>query len=112
MFLAIGTKLLNHSSFRNYSKELKEDMCMFGIEKVIKGLKNYNFQFNNPFAWVTQAFFNAYLSVLNRHYKQINIKKDLMSKLAQELETYTGINPSSSLNRCIKSYLGSDAGED
>ena len=43
MFLAIGTRLSNHSSFRNYTKELKEDMLMFGIEKVIKGLKNYNF---------------------------------------------------------------------
>lgn len=108
MLLAIGTRLLNHSNFRNYTKELKEDMLMFGIEKSIKGLKNYNFAFNNPFAWVTQAFYNSYLSVLNRHYKHINIKKDLMAKLSQELETYTGMSPSSSLNRCIKSYLGND----
>lgn len=43
MLLAIGNKLLNHSNFRNYTKELKDDMLMFGIEKIIKGLKNYNF---------------------------------------------------------------------
>ena len=53
MLIAIGTKLLNHSNFRNYPKEVKEDMLMFGIEKIIKGLKNYNFAFNNPFAWST-----------------------------------------------------------
>ena len=108
MFLDIGNRLLNHSSFRNYDKELKDDMLMFGIEKVVKGLNNYNFKFNNPFAWVTQAFWNAYLSVLNRHYKQINIRKDLMVKLAQELETYTGISPTSGLAKCIKTYLGND----
>ena len=111
MLMAIGTKLLNHSNFRNYPKEVKEDMLLFGIEKIIKGLKNYNFAFNNPFAWSTQAFWNSYLSTLNRHYKQINIKKDLMAKLSQELETYTGISPASSLNRCIKSYLGNDVGD-
>ena len=108
MFMDIGNKLLNHSSFRNYDKELKDDMLMFGIEKVIKGLNNYNFKFNNPFAWITQAFWNAYLSVLNRHYKQINIRKDLMIKLSQELETFSGINPSSGLAKCIKTYLGND----
>lgn len=108
MLMAIGNKLLNHSSFRNYSKELKEDMLMFGLEKLIKGLKNYNFQFNNPFAWVTQAFWNAYLSIINKHYKHINIKKDLMAKLSLELETYLGMSPSSSLNKCIKTYLGQE----
>ena len=43
MFLKIGNKMLNHSNFRNYSPELKQDMLMFGVEKIIKGLKNYNF---------------------------------------------------------------------
>lgn len=108
MIIAIGNKLLNHSNFRNYPKELKEDMFIFGVEKIIKGLKNYNFEFNNPFSWMTQAFYNGYLSVLNKHYKHINIKKDLMLKLSMELETYSGISPTSSLNRCIKNYLGSD----
>ena len=108
MLLAIGNKLLNHSNFRNYTKELKDDMLMFGIEKIIKGLKNYNFQFNNAFAYCTQSFWNAYLTIIAKHYKQQNIKKDLMLKLSQELETYAGISANSALNKCIKSYLGND----
>lgn len=106
--LAIGNKLLNHSSFRNYPKELKEDMLMFGVEKLIKGLKNYNFEFNNSFAYCTQAFWNAYLTIINKHYKQLNIRRDLMKKLSSELETYSGMSSSSALNKCIKAYLGND----
>lgn len=108
MIIAVGEKMLNRAEFRNYPKELKEDMLGMFELKLIKGLKNYNFKFNNPFAFFTTAAWNAFLTVIGKHYKQQNIKKDLMTKLAQELETYTGINPSSSLSRCIKSYLGND----
>lgn len=112
MLMSIGNKLLNHSSFRNYPKELKEDMLMFGLEKLIKGLKNYNFEFNNSFAYCTQVFWNAYLTIINKHYKQLNIKKDLMKKLSSELETYQGISTSSALSKCIKTYLGEDVSLD
>lgn len=106
IMMKIGRKLLNHSNFRNYDLELKEDMLMFGCSKLIKGLKNYNFKFSNPFSWFTQAFWNSYLTALFRHYKQLNIKKSLMEKLSQELETYSGMDPRSSLNKAIKNYLG------
>lgn len=112
MLLAVGNKILNRSEFRNYPKELKEDMLSMGLYKLIKGLKNYNFAFNNPFSYCTQTFWNAYLTIITKHYRQLNIKKDLMAKLSQELETYTGISPTSSLNKCLKSYLGSEYGED
>lgn len=112
MMYAIGEKMLNRSEFRNYSKELKEDMLGAFILKLIKGLKNYNFKFNNPFAFFTTAAWNAFLTVIGKHYKQQNIKKDLMSRLAQELQTYTGINYNSGLSKCIKSYLGNDVEND
>lgn len=108
MIIALSQKVLNHSNFRNYPKELKEDMQSFFYYKLIKGLKNYNFEFNNPFAFFTQAAFNAYITVIGKHYKQLNIKKDLMKKLLSELETYTGISTTSALNKCIKAYIGDD----
>ena len=108
MMIAIADKVLNHSNFRNYSKELKEDMRGFFFYKIIKGLKNYNFEFNNPFAFFTQAAFNAYITVIGRHYKHQNIRKDLFKKLLSELETYNGISPMSSLNKYIKTYLGDE----
>ena len=108
MIINIGDKMLNRSEFRNYSKELKEDMVSMFYLKLIKCLKNYNFKFNNPFAFFTTAAWNAFLNIINKHYKQQNIKKSLMTKLAQELQTYTGINPESGLSKVIKSYLGND----
>jgi len=35
-----------------------------------------------------------------------------MTKLATELETYTGMSSNSGLSRCIKAYLGNDVSED
>ena len=64
MFMAIGNRFLNHSNFRNYTKELKEDMLSYFYLKIIKGLKNYNFEFNNPFAFVTMAARNAFLTII------------------------------------------------
>ena len=109
MLLAIANKFLNHSNFRNYSKELKEDMRSYGIYKVIRGLKHYNFKFNNPFAWVTQAFYNSFLTIIGKHYRHINIKKELMKKFMADLESISGISPNNSISRCIQNYLGDDA---
>lgn len=108
MMMKIGRKLSNHSNFRNYPAELKEDMVFFGVQKLVRGLKNYNFKFSNPFAWFSQAFYNAFLTVIYKHYKQMNIKKDLMKKLSMELESFNGIDPRSSLNKAIKQFLGEE----
>ncbi len=110
MMIMIADKLLNHSSFRNYPLEVKQDLRSLGILKLIKGLKNYNFKFNNAFAYFTQALWNSYITGLTKHYKQINIKRELMKKLFEEIETYSGIDPRSSLNRCIKAYIDGDDG--
>ena len=105
MLIAIADKMLNRSEFRNYSKELKEDAKGFFFVKAIKGLKNYNFEFNNPFAYFSTCAWNAYISTIIKHYKQQNIRKDVMAQLLSELETYSGIDPHSSLNNYIRQYL-------
>ena len=110
MMIMIADKLLNHSSFRNYPLEVKQDLRSLGLLKLIRGLKNYNFKFNNAFAYFTQALWNSYITGLTKHYKQINIKRELMKKLFEEIETYSGIDPRSSLNRCIKAYIDGDDG--
>lgn len=108
MLMAIADKMLNRSEFRNYSKELKEDAKGFFFVKAIKGLKNYNFEFNNPFAYFSTCAWNAYISTITKHYKQQNIRKEVMKQLLSELETYQGIDPKSSLNNYIRQYIGSD----
>ena len=109
MLIAIADKMLNRSEFRNYSKELKEDAKGFFFVKAIKGLKNYNFEFNNPFAYFSTCAWNAYISTIIKHYKQQNIRKDVMQQLLSELETYSGIDPHSSLNNYIRQYIDGDS---
>lgn len=110
MLIAIADKMLNRSEFRYYSKELKEDAKGFFFVKAIKGLKNYNFEFNNPFAYFSTCAWNAYITTIMKHYKQQNIRKDIMRQLLSELEAYQGIDPKSSLNNYIKQYLSLDDG--
>jgi len=70
MLMAIADKLLNRSEFRNYSKELKEDAKGYYWVKVMKsGLRNYNFKFNNPFAYFTTCAWNAYITTIMKHYR-------------------------------------------
>ena len=108
MLTEIADKLLNRSEFRNYSKELKEDAKGYFFVKAIRGLKNYNFEFNNPFAYFTTCAWNAYITVIAKHYKHQNIKKDLIKQMIIELETYDGIDPKSSLSNMLRQYIESD----
>ena len=105
MMIHLAEKLLNHSSFRNYKPELKEDMRAQFYIKIIKGLKTYNFKFNNPFSFFTTAAYNAYLIVLNQYYKHENFKHTLMTKLLTNLQTYNGISTTSGLAKSIKTYI-------
>ena len=108
MLMAIADKLLNRSEFRNYSKELKEDAKSYFFVKVMKsGLRNYNFKFNNPFSYFTTCAWNAYITTVMRHYKHQNTRRDIMMVLMSQLESYSGIDPHSSLRNYIKQYLDS-----
>lgn len=105
MLIMIADKMLNRSEFRNYPKELKEDAKGFFFVKAIKGLKNYNFDFSNAFSYFSTCAWNAYVTVIARHYKQQNIRRDIMKQMLSELETYSGIDPQSSLNNYLKQYI-------
>lgn len=53
MFMELAKKITNHSSFRNYPIEIKQDMCSYAYEKMITGLPNYNFNYTNAFAYLS-----------------------------------------------------------
>lgn len=105
MMMKIGDKLLNHSNFRNYPQDLKADMRSFFFQKIIKGLKSFNFRFSNAFAFFSTVGFNAYLTVIGKHYKQQNIKFELITKLQEELQTYQGMSTQSGIGKYIQNYI-------
>lgn len=109
MLMEIARRVTNHSYFRNYSQETKEDMMSYGILKVIRGLKGYNFKYTNAFAYFTTAFFNAYRSECIRYYKYINLKNDMKKRYITDLDAQM---PQSSLGKCLKGQYMWEPGEE
>lgn len=109
MFMEIARRITNHSCFRNYPPELKEDLAGYAIEKMLSGLKNFNFKYNNPFAYFTSACFNAFKTQLSKHYRQVNIRRDLSKKMIAELEAeMPGSSIAKSLQNGVDCYTGEE----
>lgn len=106
MMMLIAQKVSNHSFFRNYPLELKQEMAAYAYEKIIKGLWNFKFKYTNAFAYITQAVFNSYKSILSAHYKQVNIKRALTKRAMIDINQ---INAGSSMGKCLnKQFQGND----
>lgn len=111
MVLMIARRLSNHSNFKNYPYEVKQDMISYACFKCIQGIRNYNFNFQNAFAYFTTACYNAFISVVTSYYKHINIRKDLLKKALEKLESTKELNTSKVVNYFLKEYLGEDVGD-
>lgn len=106
MIIEIATRMTNHSRFRYYGQDLKSDMISYSCFKIVQGLKNYNFAFKNVFAYMTQAVYNACLGVCAKHYKQMNIKRELLKNSLSQVECAPGVDQNKIINSYIKTYLG------
>lgn len=103
MMYTIAKKLTNHFRFRGYPPEMKQDMISFGCYKAIIGLKNYNFEYTNPFAYLTQIFWNANVSICVKYYKHKNGMKRYIIDTANEVANSTiGASKSTYLNQVQK----------
>ena len=106
MIMMIAQRLSNHSYFRNYSMELKEDCQSYSYEKIIKGLFNYKFKYTNAFAYLTQSCFNSFKSILSKHYQQLNIKRNITKQAINALNCEL---PGSSMSKSLyKQFEGND----
>ena len=108
MIKMIAERLTNHSNFKNYSRELKQDMVSYACFKCIQGIRNYNFEYKNAFAYFTTACYNAFVSVISKYYKDKNLNRDIARRAIEKLESTADINSSKILNQFIKDYLGED----
>ena len=94
MLMLLATRIQGHSNFRNYDKSLKEDMKSFALYKMVRGLRTVKCgtcseeDAKRVFNYFTRACFNAYLTVIGRHYKQMNIKRDLTEAYISQLAGY------------------------
>lgn len=112
MIKMIAERLTNHSNFKNYPFDLKQDMASYACFKCIQGIHNYNFEFKNAFAYFTTACYNAFVSTISKYYKDKNLKKDIAKKAIEKLESTSNINANKILSQFIKDYLGDLSDED
>lgn len=112
MILHIAVKLTNHTNFRNYPADIKQEMVSYACFKCVQGIKNYNFKFTNCFAYLTQACWNAFINIIKKYYKHINIKRDIIKDNIFQIESYNNLKQSKILNTTLKKYLDLDDSED
>ena len=76
-------KIANHLSFKpnfvNYM--FKEDMISDGIENCVQYIHNFNPEKSqNPFAYFTQIIHYAFLRIIQREKRQLEIKNKILEK--------------------------------
>ena len=78
-FLKIATHLSFKPNFVNYM--FKDDMVSDGIENCVQYIHNFNPEKSqNPFAYFTQIIHYAFLRLIQREKRQLEIKNKILEK--------------------------------
>lgn len=90
MFRTIATHLLGDSRFKRYPNDVKDDLVSEGLLRCIKNIKNYKPEFRSScFGYYSRCVECAFLGYLKKHYRYLNIKRDLAIDFADEVESYS-----------------------
>ena len=89
-FKMIATHLLGDSRYRNYPRDLQEDMVSDAIMKMIKNIHNYNPEFKDRcFNYWTRCCEHSFWTTLGKHYKYMNMVRQMTLDFADSLEPYS-----------------------
>lgn len=89
-FRLIAWHLLGDSRYRNYSKDLQEDMVSAALLKCVKNIKNYKKErAASCFNYYTKCTEHAFWNVLDKHYKHVNMVRQLTLDFADQVEQYS-----------------------
>ena len=80
MFMTMTDHILGHSNFRNYTQAVREEMKSYALLLLIKYSHNcdaYQRDARQVFNYLSTVIFNAFKQVLQKYYKQLNLKRDL-----------------------------------
>lgn len=88
MLRQISTHLLGDSRYRRYSKHMKEDMCSAALVKCLKNVKNFKPEKGAAFSYFTRATEYAFWEVLAKHYKQLNLLRELAMQHADDIQDF------------------------
>ena len=95
MFMVMTDHILGHSNFRNYTADIKEEMKSHALLLLVKYSHNcdaYQRDARQVFNYLSTVTFNAFKQVLQKYYKQQNLKRELETMYLQMLSNQFGIN--------------------
>ena len=95
IFITMTDHILGHSNFRNYTVDIKEEMKSHSLMLLVKYSHNcdaYQRDARQTFNYITTIIFNACKQVLQKYYKQQNLKRELETMYLQMLSNYFGID--------------------
>ena len=94
-FITMTDHILGHSNFRNYTQDVREEMKSHALLLLVKYSHNcdaYQRDARQTFNYITTIVMNACKQVLQKYYKQQNLKRQLETMYLQMLSNQFGIN--------------------
>lgn len=102
--LTIADKVLQFPSFRSYSRQLKDDMKSYSVERMMKrGIWTVD-PTKNPFSYFTSGHSMNYINFLKSHYKRANKERKLVYDCLVKLLSLDLIGDKRQLQQAIKLY--------
>ena len=95
MFMIMTDHILGHSNFRNYTQDVREEMKGYALMLLIKYSHNcdaYERDARQVFNYLSTVTFNAFKQVLQKYYKNLNLKRELETMYLQMLSNQFGID--------------------
>ena len=95
LFMIMTDHILGHSNFRNYTSDIKEEMRSHALLLLVKYSHNcdaYQRDARQTFNYITTIVMNSCKQVLQKYYKQQNLKRDLEQQYLDMLTQEYGVN--------------------
>ena len=80
MFMTMTDHILGHSNFRNYTQAVREEMRSHALLLLVRYSHNcdaYQRDARQTFNYITTITMNACKQILQKYYKQLNLKREL-----------------------------------
>ena len=80
VFMVMIDHILGHSNFRNYTQDVRDEMKSHALILLVKYSHNcdaYERNARQTFNYITTITMNACKQVLQKYYKQLNLKREL-----------------------------------
>ena len=94
-FITMVDDIVGHSNFRNYTQDVREEMKSHALLLLVKYSHNcdaYQRDARQTFNYITTIVMNACKQVLQKYYKQQNLKRELETMYLQMLSNQFGID--------------------